>query len=193
MKKIKEHPILLVSSLFFLLIGIFLIVSNPDYVVNMIYWIVGLPCIISGVIKLITYENNEDFFDGITSIVIGVAFIFFHNFIVTIILGVLFIGFPIYRIIKSYNRKERFLQELPLLIIGLVMMLSGDLLINIFIKVLGVIAILYALYLFIAIFKNYRVFWFNGKIRIHKSKSNSKPNGNDEYINAKYEEREVDE
>lgn len=192
LKKIKEHPILLISSLFFLLMGIFLILSDPGYVINLIYWLVGLPCIFSGIFKLIFYQDNEDFFEGLVSIIIGICFIFLHNFIVTIILGLVFIGFPIYRIIKSNHKKEMFLQELPFLIIGLVMMLSGDLIIHIFIKVLGVIAILYAIYLFVSIFKNYRVFYFSTK-RIKREPIRRKSKRDDDYIDAKYEEREVDE
>ena len=121
--------------------------------------------------------------------IIGILIMFVHNWIVTIILGLAFVVFPLYRISKSIDKKERFKQELPLLIIGLVITLSGDLIANIFIKALGVLLVLLAIYLFINIFTD--------KIAIYRFKrvntTQKRDQRSDNVIDVEYEESESDE
>ena len=74
------------------------------------------------------------------------------------------------------------------MIIGLVIALSGDLIANIFIKLLGILLILLAIYLFINIFTD--------KIAIFRFKIKKKPSinkHNDNIIDAEYVESDSDE
>lgn len=186
MKKLRENPVLLVSSIISLIIGIWLLTTDSSRVLGSIYFLIGGGLILTGISKILmnNYSNESSYvYDGIVNIVIGVAIMFVHDLIISVILGVLFVIFPIIRIYKSVDKKERFKQELPLLIIGLVIALSGDLIGNIFVKALGVLLILLAVYLFICIFTD--------KIRIIKitrGKETKVKNNKDNVIDVEYEE-----
>ena len=90
--------------------------------------------------------------------------------------------FPIIRIFKSYNKKYAFKRELPLLIIGLLIAISGNFIFWVLIKVLGGVFALLGLYLFILIFTN--------KISIFKSFETKTTRKMKEFIDADYEERD---
>ena len=187
MEKIKRHPYLLISTIITLLIGIWLILTDHNRIINFIYFVVGGGLILTGLYKvlLLDYNKNKTYlYDGVINIVIGILIMFVHNFIVTLILGLIFVIFPIIRIVKSSDSKSTLKRELPLLIIGLVIVLSGDLLANIFIKFLGVLFILLAIYLFVSIFTE--------KITVIKfSSTRTKHNPqNDNIIDVDYEERD---
>ena len=187
MDKIKRHPYLLVSTIITLLIGISLILADHNKVINFIYFAIGGGLILTGLYKvlLLDYNKNKTYlYDGAINIVVGILLMFVHNFIVTLILGLVFLIFPIIRIFKSNARKSTFKRELPLLIIGLVIALSGDLLANIFVKILGVLFILLAVYLFVNIFTD--------KITVIKfSSTRTKHNPQrDNVIDVDYEERD---
>ena len=191
MRRLKENPILLVSSIVSLVIGLWLITADSNRIINSIYFIIGGGLIITGISKIITmkYSNDKSFvYDGLVNIVIGLLIMYVHNWIITIILGLLFIGFPLYRIFKSIDKKEQFKRELPLIIIGLVIALSGDIIANIFIKILGGLFVLLSIYLFINIFTD--------KIAIYRFKkvgnsTRDKSSGN--VIDVEYVESESDE
>ena len=186
MKKLKEHPVLLVSSIVCLIIGLWLLTTNPDYVLKSIYVMVGGCLIMAGISKILSNKDSEEksfMYDGIINILIGVIIMFVHDFIVTTILGVLFVAFPVFRICKSFAKKEQFKRELPLLLIGLVIVLSGDLIGKLFVKLLGVILIGVAIYLFVGIFAGYIKF-----INIGSMQKKTQKKIRDNVIDAEYEE-----
>ncbi len=190
MNKLKNNPLLLIGSIISLVIGLMLVFTDYQRIINFIYFVVGGGLIITGISKLIIENNTQDksyMYDGIIDIVIGIFIMFVHDLIVTVILGILFIIFPIVRIIKSDTKKYTFKKELPLLIIGFVIALSGDLIAGIFIKILGVLMILLAIYLFVCIFTQ--------KIRIINVgyHSDSTDNANKDIIDVECEESESDE
>ena len=155
MKKLKENPVLLISSIFSLILGLWLLLTDSTRIINFIYFIVGGGLIVTGISKILLENKFNDksyTYDGVVDIVIGILVMFVHDTLLTIILGLLFVVFPIIRIVKSIDKKMTFKRELPLLIIGLVIALSGDLIADLFIKILGVLIILLAIYLFICIF-----------------------------------------
>lgn len=185
MEKIRNHPFLMLGTLFFLGMAAIFLFINPVAILNFIYVMIGVGLIISGASKIILANqmNNNSFpLEGLLNIGIGVAIIFFNHFIVTIILGALFMVFPIIRICKAYNKKYAFKKELPLLIIGLVIALSGDFVFWILIKVVGGFFLLVALYLFVLIFTD--------KFSLTKIKQEKTNKKSDDYINATYEERD---
>lgn len=190
MKKIKLHPYLLISSIITLIIGLWLIFTDYHRIINFIYFIVGGGLIITGISKLLVanYNQKSYFYDGITNIVIGILIMFVHNLIVTIILGLAFIVFPLIRIYNSNDRKYAFKRELPLLIIGLVIALSGDLIANIFVKILGGLFILLAIYLFLNIFLEKISY-----IKFYKTTNNKNLHSQDNVIDVEFEEGDGDE
>lgn len=155
MNKIKNNPFLLVSSVVSLVLGLWLLFTEPTRIINLIYFIVGGGLIVTGISKLLLESRFSDksyTYDGVVNIAIGILIMFVHDTLITIILGLAFVVFPIIRIVKSVDKNYAFKQELPLLIIGLIIALSGDLIAQIFIKILGVLFILFAIYLFVCIF-----------------------------------------
>lgn len=193
MDKIKRKPHLLISSIITLVIGIWLLFTDYTRIINFIYFIVGGGLILTGLYKvlLMDYRKNKTYmYDGFIDIVIGILIMFVHNFIVTIFLGLIFVLFPIIRIVKSDEPMHTFKRELPLLIIGLVIALSGDLLAKIFIKFLGALFILLAVYLFVNIFTDKIAIIKFKTIKVKYTKNN--PNS-DNIIDVDYEEREHSE
>ena len=120
------------------------------------------------------------------NIIIGIMIILFHNFIIMLLLGLTFLVFPILRIIKSKYKKETFKLELPLIILGIIICFSGDLFVNVFVKVLGVLLILFAIYQFISIFKeNLRIVKIDN---IDNIVYEEQPKKKRNYVDVTYEE-----
>jgi uncharacterized membrane protein HdeD (DUF308 family) len=185
--KIKKHPYLLLASITSLILGIFLLLVNPSNILDFLYLSIGFMVVMIGVSKLYTSNQNQKaLYDGALDILIGILFIFFHNFIITMILGLLFLVFPIIRILKSSYKGIAFKSELPLLILGLVMIFSGDLLVSIFVKVLGVFLIVLAIYLFISIFIDKLQFFVVTNQNVESSKTRKR----EDIVDVTYEERE---
>ena len=189
MKKIKSHPVLLISSIVNLLIGLWLIISNPTDIINTIHFIIGGILIFSGLTKVMS--NNKNYvYNGLLNIVLGIFVILFDHIIITIVLGALFMVFPILRIASSNRKKDAFKKELPLLIIGLVIAFSGDFFALLLARIFGVLLIIISLYLFISIFFN--------KLLIVRSSYQSeslkrRKRNDDNVIDVECEVRESDE
>ena len=184
MNKIKEHPLLLISSIISMTLGMWLITTDYNKIIGLLYFIVGGGLILTGISKILINNKPNDklyLYDGTVDIIVGILIMFVHDIISTIILGALFIVFPIIRIMKSADKNNAVKKELPLLIIGLVIALSGDLIGNIFVKILGGLFICLAIYLFINIFTD--------KISINRStKRVNHPVDRDNVIDGEYEE-----
>ena len=190
MDKIKRHPYLIVATIFSFLIGIWFICTDHNRIINTVYFLVGGGLILTGLYKmlLLDYSKNKTYlYEGILNIIIGMLIMFVHNFIVTLILGLIFAAFPVIRIVKSADFVGALKKEFPLLIIGLVIAFSGDLLANIFIKLIGVLFLFLAIYLLVSIFtEKITVIGFKTK-RTTRSKHNRE---RDNVIDVDYEERD---
>lgn len=191
MNKLRRHPYLLALSIISFIVGLTLIVSDYTRIINLIYFIIGGGLVFTGISKFLMgneFQDKSYFYDGVSNIIIGVLIMFVHNFVVMMILGMLFVLFPLYRIYKSADKKYAFKRELPLLIIGLVIALSGDLIAEAFVKILGGLFIVLAIYLFVNIFiekLNINVF---GYTYVNEEKMINK-----DIIDVEYEESESDE
>jgi hypothetical protein len=187
MRKLQEHPYMLLSSIVVLGLGISLMFTDANVVINIIYWAIGSFLILMGAAKILfkqhIYNQISAFAlaDGLVDLIVGILFLFFHNIIVTIILGLCFMIFPIIRIIKSSDHKQTLKKELPLLITGLVIALCGDALGLVVVKIIAGILILFGIYLFLTIFIEKIAFW---TIKGPKNKKQRK----DSVIDAEYEE-----
>ena len=187
MRKLQEHPYLLLTSIFSMALGISLMFADANVIINFIYWGLSIILIIGGLAKIIfkQYVYNQisglALADGVVDIIVGILFLFFHNIIVTIILGILFMVLPIVRIFKSRDRKQTLKKESPMLVTGLVIALCGDALGFVVVKIIASIFILLAIYLFINIFTDKIAFW-------NKKESKPKMKRNDSIIDAEYED-----
>ena len=190
MDKIKRHPYLFVATIVSFLIGVWLICSDHNRIINTVYFLVGGGLIFTGLSKmlLLDFSKNKTYlYEGVTNVVVGMLIMFIHNFIVTLILGLIFVAFPVIRIFKSGDFASAIKKEFPLLIIGLVIAFSGDLLANIFVKFIGVLFVLLAIYLLVSIFtEKITVISFKTK-RATRSKHNQE---RDNVIDVDYEERD---
>ena len=187
MDKIKRHPYLFAATIVSLLIGIWLICSDHNRIISTVYFLVGGGLILTGLYKmlLLDYRENKTYlYDGILNIIIGMLIMFVHNFIATLILGLVFAALPVVRIVKSDDPKSALKKEFPLLIIGLVIAFSGDLLANVFIKLIGILFILLAVYLIVSIFTEKIIVV---KLKNKRSKHNQE---RDNVIDVDYEERD---
>ena len=153
LKKIKEHPYILLTGLIFIALGLFLIFVDSSFILMFIHTSMSFMLILLGISKFMLAKRSKlDTYSGIVNIAIGTLFLFFYNFIVTIILGTILVIFPIVRIVLSDNKKLTFKQELPLFLMGIFIIFSGDLFVNIFFKIIGGLLILLGIYQFISIF-----------------------------------------
>lgn len=129
---------------------------------------------------MLNQRTKIDTYSGILNIVVGTLFLFFHNFIVTIILGLALLVFPIIRIVKNPYKKVAIKQELPLLAFGIFVCFSGDLFVEVFFKIIGVLFMLLGVYQIISIFIE--------KMQILKVNYDTAPKIRKNVVDVKYEE-----
>lgn len=124
--------ILMVFGLLIALLSVF----SFDGLANFICVCIGLLIIIVNIFPLIMaislVEHDRRYIPDLVltliSIVVGIVFMIDRkNIIISIVLAFILIILPIIRIIMSDNKKEKFKEELPLLIIGILLAFNvGD-------------------------------------------------------------------
>ena len=123
---------ILVSGLLGIALGVFLIVVNISFLMGIIFTLIGvltvfnnLPSLIFSTFELKTGEGKIMFVLSLVATAIGVGMIFFHNWILMIVLGIYFIMIPLMRLLISPKHEELIGEELPKMILGIVMLLLG--------------------------------------------------------------------
>ena len=184
LKKIKEHPYILLTGLMFIGLGLYLFFVNSEFVLSFIYTSVAFLLILIGISKFMVVKRTKmDTYNGVIDIAIGTLFLFFHNYIVTLILGTLLLVLPIVRIVKSSDKKFQIKQELPLFALGIFICFSGDLFVAIFFKIIGVLLILLGIYQFVSIF-----FERIQILQVNYGNSSDEPKKRNNVVDVKYEE-----
>lgn len=122
----------LIFGLLGLFIGILLIALNAEFLLNVVFVVMGivtilynLPGIAVGVVGIRTRFGLVSLILSLVSVAIGLLMIFWHTGVLMVVLGVYMIVFPLIQILFS---KEKLLQlkvELPRLIVGIVLLLIG--------------------------------------------------------------------
>lgn len=105
-------PVALLLNIMFVLLGILTVFNN-------------LPTLIFSLFELKTTAGKVLFLLSLVATFLGVMMIFFHNSIYMILLGVYFVLVPVLRLIFSKERAELVREELPKVILGVVMILLG--------------------------------------------------------------------
>ncbi len=138
MNQIKHNAIkpavtgLVVSTLLGVLLGLFLLLVDVGFLLNIIFVVLGvltvlnnLPTLIFSIAAFRSAEGKLLFVLSLVATVLGVLMIFFHNSLFMILLGVYFVLVPLLRLAFSKERTELLREEAPKLIIGVVMILLG--------------------------------------------------------------------
>ncbi|MBQ2734820.1 MAG: hypothetical protein IJF33_03215 [Clostridia bacterium] len=122
----------LIFGLFGLLIGILLIALNADFLLNVVFVVMGvitilynIPGIALGLTGIRTRFGVVSLIFSLVSVAIGLLMIFWNTGVLMVVLGVYMIVFPLVQILLA---KEKLLQlkvELPKLIVGVVLLLIG--------------------------------------------------------------------
>lgn len=123
---------IVMSALLGVLLSVFLLLVDVNFLLNIIFVVLGvltvfnnLPSLIFSVAEFRSKEGKILFALSLIATVLGVLMIFFHNGILMILLGVYFVLVPLLRLIFSKDRAELVREELPKLILGVVMILLG--------------------------------------------------------------------
>lgn len=149
-----------------ILAGIIIFIIPAAALLNFLCIVLGILTLFSGVPMLIRAIMNIKQKGGIFDIVMSaltvafaLALIFSRNFLVMIVCGVYLIALPLVRIVLSDEKKLQFKNELPSLIIGIVMVIAGpgkavDFLFNIAGIVIIVLSAAYIVYGLIQYYRN---------------------------------------
>ena len=152
---IKKDKSSIISSILFLIVGIFLFV-NPTEMVKFITYIIGVIFVVYGSIKLYNYYKFKETISniqltlGITTIVLGLI-IMFCNGIIEFAIGLVMGGFilanGLNKMIVAINSKDKNDKWIPLLIISILLILGGLYMIlksNIVLSTVGIVLIIYS-------------------------------------------------
>ncbi len=122
----------LIFGLLGLLAGVLLIALNTDFLLEIIFVVMGIitilyniPALTVGLLQMQTKVGQLSLILSLISIVIGFLMIFWHTGILMIILGVYMIIFPLLQILFARDKILQLKTELPKLIIGAVLLLLG--------------------------------------------------------------------
>lgn len=123
---------LLIFGLFGLLAGALLIVLNADFLLKIIFVVMGvitmlysIPGVVVGLMGLRSRSGVVTLVLSLLSAGIGFWMIFWHNKILMIVLGVYMLVFPLVEILLAKDKLLRLKTELPKLIVGVVLLLIG--------------------------------------------------------------------
>lgn len=123
---------LLIFGLFGLLAGALLIVLNADFLLKVIFVVMGvitmlysIPGVVVGLMGLRSRSGVVTLVLSSLSAGIGFWMIFWHNKILMIVLGVYMLVFPLVEILLAKDKLLRLKTELPKLIVGVVLLLIG--------------------------------------------------------------------
>lgn len=126
----------IISSLLFLVLGIILII-NPQFVMNVIAYILGIVFIVLGALKIISYFTNKSISDGSSfELITGIVSIAVGIFVITcsgtisalfrIVIGIWIIYTGVLRLISSIRLKSVGVTIWPfLLLMSLLMIIAG--------------------------------------------------------------------
>ena len=122
----------LIFGLFGRLVGILLIALNADFLLNIVFVIMGgitivynIPGIAIGLMSVRTRIGAVSLILSLVSVAIGFLMIFWHTGILMVVLGVYMIVLPVIQILLAKEKLLRLKVELPKLIIGVVLLLIG--------------------------------------------------------------------
>ena len=130
---IKKDKSSIVSSILFLILGIFLFI-NPTEMIKFITYIIGVIFVVYGSIKLYNYYKFKETISniqltlGITCIVLGIIIMFCNGvieFTIRLVMGGFILANGINKLIVALNSKEYNSKWTGLLIISIILIIGG--------------------------------------------------------------------
>ena len=148
-QKATKHIFWMITMFVGFVVGLLLLILPIKWIVDFTYISIGLLIVVLGFVKIAKFRKGNiiNYYDGTFHIILGILVMFSHKVITMVIVALLLIALPIYRIIRSKNKKLSLHQELVYLCLGLVIIFCGDFFAGAFVKILGAILLLLAIYL----------------------------------------------
>ena len=170
MKIIFNDKAKFVSGLFLVVlevvVGILLLVLPAEEIINFCLCLLGILLIVCNAIPCLQYlsmytsdkKYGIDLISSLISIGLGILLIVMPGVVLSIILACWFIIMPIVRIIIHPNHKEQFKNEIPLLVIGVLLSIfSFSFFSEILVKIIGVLVLIGAISHIIYEIKLYKI------------------------------------
>ena len=151
---------ILISGLFGVGFGLFLLLIDVSFLMKIVFVLIGvltvfnnLPALIFSALDIHTREGIILFILSLFATAMGVAMIFFHNWVLMVVLGVYFVLIPILRILRAPQRQVLSGSELPKVILGVIMLLLGPAsVMSVLFRIAGIVIIaLCVVYMLVAI------------------------------------------
>ncbi len=186
-----KNKVSLTGGLIFLVVGIILF-TNPDVFVKTISYVVGGVLILIGLYKVANYYikdknlkvvNRNEMAFGVTSIILGILFIFLAGtleLILRFVIGIYILLIGISKIFATFYTTDRGSKFYALIVVGLAFIVCGIYTIvnsNLPLKILGLFMVIYGLIDIISYF-------------IYKDDSNEVKISDDDEIETKLEVKE---
>ena len=142
-QKASKHVFWMVIMLVSFITGVLLLALPASLIIDYIYITLGLVIVVLGFIKLAKFKDGRisNYYEGTLNIVLGILVMFAHKIIIMIIVGLLLVALPIYRIIKSNDKRDVIHHQLVYLGLGLVIIFGGEFFQGFFIKLLGILLV----------------------------------------------------
>ncbi len=124
--KFKQQSSLTLASIILFALGLFFIFAPSGMIQSMIFGIIGITLMVSGIVKLISLNaigsNKNELVFPILTIVIG-ALVLFNVTILLVICAIILLVEPIKKLITTKDLKQQFMLELPRLILPIILIL----------------------------------------------------------------------
>lgn len=142
-QKASKHVFWMVIMLISFIVGVLLLALPASLIIDYIYITLGLVIVVLGFIKLAKFKDGRiaNYYEGTLNIILGILVMFAHKIITMIIVGLLLVALPIYRIVRSSDKRDAIHHQLVYLGLGLVIIFGGEFFQGFFIKLLGILLV----------------------------------------------------
>lgn len=161
---LKQNIFTLILIAILMLLGITFIIVSPSVLINIFIFIVATIIIIMGINFLIvakdypSQDKNSLFIQSIILITIGIALFVIpkgiNEWLFRVIIGIIFIIYPLVNLFTVKYKKEQLKKDLPLYIIGLILVFSFSAILKIVMIVIGSLLLTLGFVLIYFLFKN---------------------------------------
>lgn len=161
---LKQNIFALILIFLLLLLGIVFITVSPTVLIGIFIFIIASLLLIMGINFLMISnqytgkDKNNLIIQSIVLISIGIALIIIpkgiNEWIFRVVIGIIFILYPILNLFTVKYKKEQFKKDIPLYIVGLVLIFSFGAIIKIIMILVGSILVTLGLILIYLLIKN---------------------------------------
>ncbi len=161
MENFKQHPYQFAISLACVFFGIYMLVQSSEVLLRTAFSMIGISLIILSSYRLyINYQQTRSILIlPIITLVVGFILLFDLHKLMFILIALYLLFEPIVNIIKSVDKKQQMIFELPEIIFALIILLLGTSTIFyiILFRLLGVVFIIVGIYLTFCIYKGVQI------------------------------------